>query len=133
VGIRPARGIASTRFDINQEGLQFVSAVLRFLWMNKEQLGFNLTIIAEGGQYIEIEQNNQRERLVIDEVMKCVPCIERQLVGRLIATGTIREPLLLSKTRGGFRNAKRRANCCVRRLPRAWPMSRDTITMRRFL
>jgi len=34
-------GIASTRFDINQEGLQFVSAVLGFLWMNEEQLGFD--------------------------------------------------------------------------------------------
>src|SRR5271155_221525 len=55
-------GIASTRFDINQEGLQFVSAVLGFLWMNEEQLGFDPTIItAEGSRHIEIEQNNQRE------------------------------------------------------------------------
>lgn len=28
-------GIASSRFDINQDGLQFVSAVLGFLWMNE--------------------------------------------------------------------------------------------------
>jgi hypothetical protein len=68
--------IASTRFDINQEGLQFVSTVLGFLWMNEEQLGFDPTIItAEGGRYIEIERNNQRERLVIDKVMKRAPCI----------------------------------------------------------
>jgi len=29
-------GIASARFDINQEGLQFVSTVLGFLYMNEE-------------------------------------------------------------------------------------------------
>jgi hypothetical protein len=34
-------GIASSPFDINTEGLQFVSAVLGHLWMNNEQLGFD--------------------------------------------------------------------------------------------
>ena len=69
-------GIASTQFDINQEGLQFVSAVLGFLWMNEEQLGFDLTILkAEGRQYIEIKRSGQLERLVIDEVMRRAPCI----------------------------------------------------------
>ncbi|KAI9766362.1 MAG: hypothetical protein M1840_006626 [Geoglossum simile] len=29
-------GIASPPFDINKEGLQFVSAILGYLWMNKE-------------------------------------------------------------------------------------------------
>jgi hypothetical protein len=29
-------GIASSSFDINEEGLQFVSAVLGYLWMNDE-------------------------------------------------------------------------------------------------
>lgn len=38
-------GIASEQFDINEDGLRFVSAVLGFLWMNEEQLGFNPTII----------------------------------------------------------------------------------------
>jgi hypothetical protein len=38
-------GIASEQFDINKDGLQFVSAVLGFLWMNEEKLGFDLTII----------------------------------------------------------------------------------------
>lgn len=69
-------GIASAQFDINQEGLQFVSAVLGFLWMNEEQLGFDPTIVkAEGRRYIEIKRSGQLERLVIDEVMRRAPCI----------------------------------------------------------
>jgi hypothetical protein len=31
-------GIASEQFDVNEDGLQFVSAMLRFLWMNEAQL-----------------------------------------------------------------------------------------------
>ncbi|KAF1995215.1 hypothetical protein P154DRAFT_377239, partial [Amniculicola lignicola CBS 123094] len=69
-------GIASTRFNINQEGLQFVSAVLGFLWMNEGQLGFDSTIItAENERYIDIERNGKKERLIIDGVMKRAPCI----------------------------------------------------------
>src|SRR3954454_15152844 len=37
-------GIASSSFDINTQGLQFVSAMLGYLWMNNEQLGFDPTI-----------------------------------------------------------------------------------------
>jgi hypothetical protein len=69
-------GIASEQFDINEDGLQFVSAMLGFLWMNKEQLGFDPTIIAVGDKrYIEIERMNGKERLVIDSVIKRVPCV----------------------------------------------------------
>ena len=69
-------GIASTCFNINQEGQQFVSAVLGFLWMNKKQLGFDPTIsTADGIRYIEIERNHQKERLVIDKVMKRASCV----------------------------------------------------------
>jgi hypothetical protein len=69
-------GIASEQFDINEDGLQFVSAILGFLWMNKEQLGFDPTIITAGGKrYIEIERNNRTERLVLDKVIKRVPCV----------------------------------------------------------
>jgi hypothetical protein len=68
--------IASSPFDINEEGLQFVSAVLGFLWLNEEQLGFDPTIITAGGKrYIEIERNNRKERLVLDKVIKRVPCV----------------------------------------------------------
>jgi hypothetical protein len=67
-------GIASTQFDINEDGLQFVSAVLGFLWLNEEQLGFDPTIVTAGDKrYIEIKQGT--ERLVIDKVIKRVPCV----------------------------------------------------------
>lgn len=69
-------GIASEQFDINEDGLQFVSTILGFLWMNEEELGFDPTIItANGQQYIDIERNGTPERLIIDGVMKRAPCI----------------------------------------------------------
>ncbi|KAJ6200008.1 hypothetical protein J3E72DRAFT_414557, partial [Bipolaris maydis] len=69
-------GIASEQFDINEDGLQFVSAMLGFLWMNEAQLGFDPTIITIGDQrYIEIERENGKERLVIDKVIKRMPCV----------------------------------------------------------
>jgi len=69
-------GIASTRFDVNEDGLQFVSAVLGFLWLNEEQLGFDPTIITAGDKrYIEIKRDSRTERLVINKVMKRVPCV----------------------------------------------------------
>jgi hypothetical protein len=44
--------------------------------MNEEQLGFDPTIVSAGDQkYIEIERNGQRERLVIDQLMKKAPCV----------------------------------------------------------
>ncbi|EDU46210.1 conserved hypothetical protein [Pyrenophora tritici-repentis Pt-1C-BFP] len=69
-------GIASEQFNINEDGLQFVSAVLGFLWMNEEQLGFDPTIITVGDKrYIEIKRENRKERLVIDSLIKRVPCV----------------------------------------------------------
>ena len=69
-------GIASEKFDINEDGLQLVSTVLGFLWMNEEQLGFDPTIITEDGQrLITIRRNGRTERLVIDEAMKRAPCV----------------------------------------------------------
>jgi hypothetical protein len=48
-------GIVSEQFNINEDGLQFVSAMLGFLWMNDEQLGFDQTIITVGDkQCIEV-------------------------------------------------------------------------------
>jgi Fungal protein kinase len=64
-------GIASSSFDINKEGLQFVSTVLGYLWMNKEQLGFDPTILeSDGKRCVEIMRNNKIERLVIIELIK---------------------------------------------------------------
>ncbi|EQL30288.1 hypothetical protein BDFG_07209 [Blastomyces dermatitidis ATCC 26199] len=68
--------IASAHFDINKEGQRFVATVLGFLWMNKEQLGYDPTIIdAEGIKYIDIERNGQKERLIIDGLMTRAQCI----------------------------------------------------------
>ncbi|KAH0562855.1 hypothetical protein GP486_002528 [Trichoglossum hirsutum] len=69
-------GIASPPFDINKEGLQFVSAVLGYLWMNEEQLGFDPTIFKlNGKRYMEITRNSKTERLVLVELMKRHPSV----------------------------------------------------------
>ncbi|KAL5406572.1 hypothetical protein PMIN04_012011 [Paraphaeosphaeria minitans] len=69
-------GIASESFDINEDGLQFVSAVLGFLWLNEEQLGFDPTIVTDNDKrYIDIERDGCIERLIIDEVIRRTPCI----------------------------------------------------------
>ncbi|KAJ5318441.1 hypothetical protein N7476_004861 [Penicillium atrosanguineum] len=53
-------GVASERFDINEDGLQFVFTILGFLWMTEEQCGFDPTITTEDGKrFIEIERNGQ--------------------------------------------------------------------------
>ncbi|KPM39101.1 hypothetical protein AK830_g7452 [Neonectria ditissima] len=69
-------GIASDKFDINEDGLRFVLTVLGFLWMDREALGFDPTITTEGSQqFISITRNGQAERLVIDKRIKRAPCI----------------------------------------------------------
>jgi Fungal protein kinase len=57
----------------------FVSAILGFLWMNEEELGFDPTIVEEDGKrYTEIWRNGQVERLCLEELMKQ----QRSAVGR---------------------------------------------------
>jgi len=69
-------GVASSPFDINKDGLQFTSAMLGFLWMNEEQLGFDPTIlISDGKRYIKVVRNDQTERLILDELIKRAPCV----------------------------------------------------------
>ncbi|KAE8145874.1 hypothetical protein BDV25DRAFT_133403 [Aspergillus avenaceus] len=69
-------GVASDRFDINEDGPQFVSTILGFLCMNQAECGFDPTIIAKDGRrFIEIEQNGQVQRLVLEKLMKRAPCI----------------------------------------------------------
>jgi len=44
--------------------------------MDEEQLGFDPTILlSEGKQYTEIIRNDQKERLIIDELIKRAPCV----------------------------------------------------------
>jgi hypothetical protein len=64
-------GIASSAFDINKDGLDFVSAVWGYLWMTDEQLGFDPTITSEGvNRYMTITKEGKTERLVINDVIK---------------------------------------------------------------
>ncbi|KIW99446.1 uncharacterized protein Z518_11185 [Rhinocladiella mackenziei CBS 650.93] len=64
-------GIASTPFNINRDGLQFVSVVLGFLWTGNEQLGFDPTVVESNGiRYMKITRNGQPERLVLETLMK---------------------------------------------------------------
>ncbi|RSL45552.1 hypothetical protein CEP51_016063, partial [Fusarium floridanum] len=69
-------GIASEQFDINEDGRQFVSTILGFLWMNEEQLGFDPTIMTVNGErFIEVNRNGSTERIIIDKKMQRAPCI----------------------------------------------------------
>ncbi|KAF6793433.1 hypothetical protein CSOJ01_13904 [Colletotrichum sojae] len=68
--------IASEQFDINKDGLQFVSTVLGFLCMDEEALGLDPTIMAsDNKRFIEIERNGSTERIVIDEVILRARCV----------------------------------------------------------
>lgn len=69
-------GIASEHFDVNEDGPQFVSTILGFLWMSEEELGFDPTFMtANDKRFIEIQRDGSTERLVIDEVMQRARCI----------------------------------------------------------
>ncbi|EER42289.1 conserved hypothetical protein [Histoplasma capsulatum H143] len=69
-------GIASEEFNINQDGLRFVSVILGFLLMSRKQLGFDPTIVATGTErYIEIDRNGTKERLIIDEIVGRARCV----------------------------------------------------------
>ena len=50
--------------------------MLGFLLINKEQLGFDPTIlISDGKRYIEVVRNNQTERLILNKLIKRAPYI----------------------------------------------------------
>ncbi|EDN08135.1 predicted protein [Histoplasma mississippiense (nom. inval.)] len=69
-------GIASEEFNINRDGLRFVSVILGFLLMSRKQLGFDPTIVATGTErYIEIDRNGTKERLIIDETVGRARCV----------------------------------------------------------
>jgi Fungal protein kinase len=58
--------IASSSFDSNKQGLQFVLVVLGYLCMDNKQLGFDPTIKELHGKcYLHITRNGKTERLVI--------------------------------------------------------------------
>ncbi|KAK2812935.1 hypothetical protein FQN50_000956 [Emmonsiellopsis sp. PD_5] len=69
-------GIASESFDINTDGLQFITIILGFLLMSREQLGFDPTIVTLGDKRcIEVEKDGKKERLVIDRIIGRARCI----------------------------------------------------------
>ncbi|TIC97167.1 hypothetical protein CH35J_006569 [Colletotrichum higginsianum] len=68
--------IASEQFDINKDGLQFVSTVLGFLWMDEDALGFDPTVMTLNGErFIEIERNGSMEKIVIDGIILRARCV----------------------------------------------------------
>ncbi|KAJ5111761.1 kinase [Penicillium alfredii] len=93
-------GTASEQFDINKKdgGLQFVTTILGFLWMNEDGHGFDPTIITSGAErYIEIERDGQTERLIIDEVMKRAPCVASRatICWKAHLKGDLQTPLVI--------------------------------------
>ncbi|OTA03380.1 hypothetical protein A9Z42_0038400 [Trichoderma parareesei] len=69
-------GIASKRFDVNDDPLDLVTTVLGFLMMNKAQLGYDPTIVRSGTQrYIGIERDGRPERLILEKVIFRQACI----------------------------------------------------------
>lgn len=69
-------GIASERFNINQDGLQFVSVILGFFLMSRGKLGFDPTIVETWTERcIEIEKDGVKERLVIDGIIGRARCV----------------------------------------------------------
>ncbi|KAI0505695.1 hypothetical protein F5B22DRAFT_639754 [Xylaria bambusicola] len=69
-------GISSDGFDINKNGEQFVYIILGFLWMSKEDLGFDPTVTEKDGQrLITITRNGQPEQFIIDKLMLRTSCI----------------------------------------------------------
>lgn len=62
--------IGSAKVDINQDGLQFLSVILGLLYMDKQALGFDPTIVTSGGQrYIEINHEGQQKRLILGTLL----------------------------------------------------------------
>ena len=70
--------VGSTSFDINKDAELFVSAILGFLWMSEEELGFDPTIEGEDRRYTSIARNGRIERLYLKSTIKQ----QRSVAGR---------------------------------------------------
>ncbi|KAI9038948.1 protein kinase family protein [Aspergillus affinis] len=68
---------ASSSFDINPEPLRFISAILGFLLMDNEQLGFDPSIISSenGERFIPIHRDGREERLILERLVKPSSCV----------------------------------------------------------
>ncbi|KAF2174644.1 hypothetical protein K469DRAFT_648111 [Zopfia rhizophila CBS 207.26] len=87
--------VGSTPFDVNKDGQMFVSAILGYLWMSEEELGFDSTIVDDGGRYTQIQRGGRMERLYLEELIKR----QRSVAGR--AT-TCWRGSLEDRSEGGF-------------------------------
>ncbi|KAB8069840.1 hypothetical protein BDV29DRAFT_182013 [Aspergillus leporis] len=69
--------IASTPFNINEDGLRFVLCILGFLQMDDIQLGHDPTIRSspDGKRFVEIVRDGQSERLILEGLMKRSACV----------------------------------------------------------
>jgi hypothetical protein len=110
--------IASSPFDINKDGLRFVSTMLGFLRMNNEQLGYDPTILSstDGKRFIEILRDGQSERLILDGLMKRAPCV----AGELTVKGTRRMRRSLSKTHGSIQSERRKVIFYAKQQKKVW-------------
>ncbi|QUC20273.1 uncharacterized protein UV8b_04514 [Ustilaginoidea virens] len=70
-------GIASEKFDINDNAELFIKTILGFLWIDTETLGFDPTIVVTArGRHIEIQREGKTERLILDDkIMYRAKCI----------------------------------------------------------
>ncbi|KAK1657764.1 hypothetical protein BDP55DRAFT_698805 [Colletotrichum godetiae] len=73
--------LASEQFDINKDGLQFVSVILGFLWIDEEGLGFDPTVmVSDNDRLIKIQRNGSTEQIVIDGVILRARCVAGRAV-----------------------------------------------------
>jgi Fungal protein kinase len=62
--------VGSTLFDVNKDGQMLVSAILGYLWMSEEELGFGMTTLDDGGRYTQIQRGGRMECLGLKELIK---------------------------------------------------------------
>ena len=118
-------GIASEQFDINKDGLQFVSTTLEFIWRDEEQLGFDPTITTVAGrQVFKIRRIMGRQSGLFSRSRWSVP--PASPVGRLLAGKPIVKrsadaaccqrflAIYRARGRGGAAPRGDRERCCQR-------------------
>ncbi|KMU88425.1 hypothetical protein CIHG_06225 [Coccidioides immitis H538.4] len=97
-----------------EDGLQFITVILGFLFMNRQQLGFDPTIVTVDDRHcIEIERDGKKERLIIDAVILRACCV----AGRATTWKAHRqgdERTLVVKDSWQYQSAMRRGNCCAK-------------------
>ncbi|KAG5914295.1 hypothetical protein E4U61_005902 [Claviceps capensis] len=69
-------GTASEQIDIHTEPIQFIKVMLGFLWMSKEDIGFDSSIRGSDNiRYMEIQKNGSKKCIFLDQERRRIPCI----------------------------------------------------------